>query len=54
MSLIGIVCGSEVYDSVSLEIYLGWVKGSSVYTQVRFHQLAYTLMHDFEVATSSG
>ena len=31
MSQIGIVCGSEVYDSVYLDIYAGWVKGSSVY-----------------------
>ena len=42
MSLTGIVCGSEVYDSVTLDIYTGWVKGSSVYMQVGFSKVAYT------------
>ena len=43
MSLIDTVCGSEVYDSVSLETYGGWVKGSSMYTYVGFNQVAYAL-----------
>lgn len=42
MSLIGIVCGSEIYDSVSLEVYIGWAKRSSVYTQVGFIEVVYT------------
>lgn len=32
----------KFYDSVSLEVYVGWIKGSSVYTQVGFMKLAYT------------
>ena len=43
MSLIGTVFSSEVYDLVSLEIDVGWVKGRSVYMQVGFNQVAYTI-----------
>jgi len=43
------------YDSVSLEVYAGWAKGSSVYTQVFFIKVAYTFWHmNFEVTVSSG
>ena len=49
MSLIGIV-----YDSVSLEVYAGWVNGSSLYMQVGFIKVAYTLWcMIFKVATGS-
>ena len=33
----------RLYDSESLEVYAGWVEGSSVYMQVFFIEVAYTV-----------
>ena len=43
------------YDLVFLEVYAGWFKGSSIYTQVGFIEVVYTFWHMiFEVEVGSG
>ena len=45
----------KFYDSVSLEVYTGWVTESSVYMQVGFIEIAYTFWHMiFEFAVGLG
>jgi len=43
------------YDSLSLEVYAGWARGSSVYTHTSLIEEAYTFWHmPFEVTISFG
>lgn len=43
------------YDLVSLEVYIGWAKGSSVYTKVGFIEEAYIFCQmTFDVTIGNG